>query len=321
MAIAALRPGFVVAFLSMLRSNYFYKTHGLLRHRPALLIAAPMPDVRFHDIAVVTPMWLEYSSQLTEGARSYAREQRDLRVVVLPLQQYGQSPLPRNTESFSGLLVLANEMDRWVEDLWRRGLPVVNCSGDLPAAQIPSVTPQAIFGTAVDYLAGLGRRELALVCPDLEKNPGYQPLVGSFAGIVRERGLSPHVFAKCQVDPGDSPSRLFEAEQEEELADFLEGLPKPAGVWCVHDELAALVCEVARLKKLAIPRALAVLGVGDTRVARFTDPPISSIPLPGRAVGYEGMTGPTQWCGVQNSPRPNGRSGFRFRRSSSADRP
>jgi LacI family transcriptional regulator len=71
------------------------------------------------------------------------------------------------------------------------------------------------------------------------------------------------------------------------LEALLEGLQPPAGVMAFDDQAAHLVVEVCRQNGLRVPEEVAVIGVGNNRpVCEFSDPPLSSVVLPYRRIGY-----------------------------------
>ncbi|MFC4993931.1 substrate-binding domain-containing protein [Rubritalea tangerina] len=243
-----------------------------------------------YTIAVTAPFWMEYASELLKGAQAYAREQTNMRVIALPIHEHGQSPISSKGTHFDGLFAFANVKDQqWIETLWKNGLPVVNSSGDIQDSDIPMIRPEPIYLKAAEYLKKLGRQDVAFVCPDLQKHPAWKPLCDGFRLDVPTLGLNSHIFSQCEVDPGYAPSRIFEAHLETELIAFLKKLPKPAGVWCPNDELAALVCECARISGLSVPQDIAVIGTGNSQISRLSTPSISSFKLPAQTIGYEGM--------------------------------
>jgi LacI family transcriptional regulator len=81
--------------------------------------------------------------------------------------------------------------------------------------------------------------------------------------------------------------RRWEALQQE-LADWLIGLPKPVGLMACNDARARYVLEACRLAGLKVPDDVAVIGVdNDEMICELTDPPLSSVDQAARRVGYE----------------------------------
>ncbi len=63
-----------------------------------------------------------------------------------------------------------------------------------------------------------------------------------------------------------------------EVAAWLAGLPRPAGVLAAYDDIARTLLEACRAAKLNVPDDVAVLGIGnDPLVCEHTTPPLSSV--------------------------------------------
>ena len=63
-----------------------------------------------------------------------------------------------------------------------------------------------------------------------------------------------------------------------EVADWLAGLPRPAGVLASFDDVARVLLEACREAKLKVPEDVAVLGIGnDPLICEHTVPPLSSV--------------------------------------------
>lgn len=74
-----------------------------------------------------------------------------------------------------------------------------------------------------------------------------------------------------------------------DLGSWLSSLPRPAGVFAANDDQGRRVLEAARRCGLRVPAELAVLGVDDDEVlCELADPPLSSLSLDTRRIGFEG---------------------------------
>lgn len=94
---------------------------------------------------------------------------------------------------------------------------------------------------------------------------------GFQAELCAKRGKDVRLYAAHGMDDGSEDDFLA-------LADWLEDLPKPAAVMAVHDLRATHVLEAARLRKIAVPEQLAVVGVdNDELLCDFTTPQLTSI--------------------------------------------
>ncbi len=73
------------------------------------------------------------------------------------------------------------------------------------------------------------------------------------------------------------------------LGRWLRRLAKPVGVLAENDAEACRILDAARREGLRVPEDVAVLGVDDDEVlCELADPPLSSVELDTRRIGYEG---------------------------------
>ena len=92
----------------------------------------------------------------------------------------------------------------------------------------------------------------------------------AFIAALKLNGKRCRVFAPQAV--GDATKR------QHELRLFLRGLPKPCALFAANDQTAAEAITAARFEEIAIPEALAVLGVDNYEpICEHTVPTLSSI--------------------------------------------
>ena len=82
-----------------------------------------------------------------------------------------------------------------------------------------------------------------------------------------------------------SPHWDLRATDEEKLRAALLKAERPTAIFCVSDFLAMRVLRLARSLGLEVPRDLSVVGYSDLTVARYADPPLTTIAQPFRAMG------------------------------------
>ena len=89
-------------------------------------------------------------------------------------------------------------------------------------------------------------------------------------------------YGKAQTGP-DAPALSID-----ELAKWLDGLPKPTAVFGANDLFAAKVLIVCERLGLKVPNQVTVIGCdNDPLVFSNTNPPLSSLQLPFRELGYK----------------------------------
>lgn len=121
--------------------------------------------------------------------------------------------------------------------------------------------------------------------------------------MARRHGLVMEAWSLGGRDnPDESPRRILNAEKEHELAGFLARLPKPSAVYCENDHVAAIVVRVARHLDLRVPEDLAIAGFGENLVARFSEPPLTSLSPPAKAIGRTAARTLERWLAGEAPP-------------------
>lgn len=246
-----------------------------------------------HRIAVILPLELELSGRLMEGAVEYAKAHRRVSLVEIPYR--GDAPNSLRLEApvpFDAALVAATRNARWMKGLLASRIPLVSACGDWADAPVSSIyfDGPAISRAVVEHLAARAPAVLAHLEFIIEGHPLAEGRHRYITELAAQRGIPVTGHQIFPVgDKADTPaarSSPLRGKVAERLKKFLQGLPRPAGIWCYDDRLGLRVCEAAEELGLRIPEDLAVLGLGDLRGAASGHPPLSTIPLPGELLGY-----------------------------------
>jgi len=132
---------------------------------------------------------------------------------------------------------------------------------------------------AADHLMGLGLRHFAFC--------GFDALSWSrercdaFVSRVDRAGSRCHVYRQAR-------RRARWDTERPRVTAWLAELPKPVGLLCANDDLAALVAECCRLRGLAVPDEVAIVGVDDDHyVCELANPTLTSVALATEQAGYQ----------------------------------
>jgi DNA-binding LacI/PurR family transcriptional regulator len=228
--------------------------------------------------------YLKSRMSIMDGVLSYSLENSGLRAYLIPLRG-GEIPSNEILSKVDGLITWAASSDCWMEEMWSSGVPLVNCNSAL-ANLVPTVSAGNLHEVAYNYLKSLGRRTIGYVTTS--------PLAGEWpaalAHFTNDSGsmeFDLRIFTKVSKDPGQYPEHMLSGDGEEELEKFLVDLPKPAALWCVHDEMAALVWRKASELGIDVPGQIALVGFGDHPCAVHGTPGITTIRIPGSRLGHE----------------------------------
>lgn len=180
-----------------------------------------------------------------------------------------------------GLIFLGHRLPEAAADLARsaapRCAPVVNGCEFNPRLGVPSVHIDNARAAAdvMHVLYDLGHSRIGVITGPLASPLSRDRLRGATA-TARNRH-EPDLL----VVAGDFSVESGVAGANELLA----GARPPSAIFCFNDEMAMGVLEAARARRLRVPRELSVVGFDDIRFARHTEPPLTTVAQPMRAIG------------------------------------
>lgn len=222
--------------------------------------------------------------QIFDGVMDYCLEQPNLKAFLIPLGK-DSAPDPEILGLVDGLVTWALPGDQWIKDLWLSGVPLVNCNNAF-LKETPTISPGRTQVLSYQYLKNLGRKNIGHIALT-EQDDEYAREMESLRQVAEKDCLRIKTFRGVKTDPGLHPEHLLLGRGEEELERFLKEIPKPASIWCVHDEMAALVWKKAEQLGIRVPDELALFGFGDHPCAVHSTPGITTIKIHGARLGYE----------------------------------
>ena len=179
-----------------------------------------------------------------------------------------------------GILVRVGNrrMARAVRD---RGLPVVAFRWAIPTPGVPAIgtDQRAVAALAAEHLRQRGFRQFAAVGLARGVQPPLDERLDEFVADVRRAGLACATFTVA----GDRSA----PQQQQRLVRWLRTLPQPLGILAVNDDTGLRVLNACAQARLMVPEQVAVLGAGnDDCLCNLAHPPLSSVDLSPRAIGY-----------------------------------
>jgi LacI family transcriptional regulator len=162
------------------------------------------------------------------------------------------------------------------------GIPAVDVLGVVPHLPFPlvHVDNHAIARVAADHLLERGLRHFGFFGIEGE-NWSVERWVGFRAAVA------PAEVAKY-VLPRDATDRRSWERVENRLARWVQSLPEPAGILVCSDQRGPQLLEACRRAAVAVPDAVAVVGVdNDETLCDVCHPPLSSVEAGHVSVGYE----------------------------------
>ena len=180
-------------------------------------------------------------------------------------------------QGVDGIICPANRLG----EARRLGVPVLVYGVNEDVAPTPSVWADNAGASrlAAEHLMGLGLRHYAFCGFDAMR--WSRERCASFAARVERAGYACNVYRQAR-------RRARWVAEQPRVSAWLAELPKPAGIYCANDDLAALVAERCRLGGLSVPDDVAIVGVDNDRfVCELTNPPLTSVAMATEQAGYQ----------------------------------
>jgi LacI family repressor for deo operon, udp, cdd, tsx, nupC, and nupG len=181
-----------------------------------------------------------------------------------------------------GLIFLGHRLPEAAAALARaaapRCAPIVNGCEFNPGLGVPSVHIDNARAAAdvIHLLHDLGHRRIGVITGPLVSPLSRDRLRGAKT-TARRRGC-----CELLVVNGDfSVTSGIDAARHLLSSDAMP----PTAIFCFNDEMAMGVLEVARERRMHIPRDLSVVGFDDIKFAQYTQPALTTVSQPMRAIG------------------------------------
>lgn len=206
----------------------------------------------------------DYAVFLCNSDESAAKEDRYVNVLI--------------QQQVRGVLITPADMksDR-LETMRERGIAVTLLDREIKGQKQCSVSVDDVHGgqIAIEYLAGLGHKNIAWVC-----GPESIPQVADRGSGVAKAAK----VAGAKIETIRVPL-MNAAKGEEAVRIILELDVMPTAIFCANDLLALGVMRALQANKIRIPEQVSVLGYDNIEFAPSAAIPLSSIAQPSYQMG------------------------------------
>ncbi|MEN3752056.1 LacI family DNA-binding transcriptional regulator [Mangrovibacter sp. SLW1] len=124
-----------------------------------------------------------------------------------------------------------------------------------------------------------GYQNIGLLCANQEQWIFQQHLQGWYKAMLRHH-ISPNRVINAAAAPTFSTGSA-------QLPEFLLAWPELDALVCVSDELACGALYECQRRRIKVPDDLAIVGFGDSDVAKVCQPPLTTLSVPHREIGIE----------------------------------
>jgi LacI family transcriptional regulator len=147
----------------------------------------------------------------------------------------------------------------------------------------PKIIPDASTGIAalVDHLVQMGHRNVALIEGPRRLKTSLER-AEAFEAAMRRHRIEP--------DPELRTSGEFDMHLgAQALGELLDLGKRFTAVVCLNDQMAVGCLMAVRARGIRVPQELSIAGIDDLPVAEYLDPPLTTVRVPMRELGREGM--------------------------------
>jgi LacI family transcriptional regulator len=242
-------------------------------------------------IAVVAPFGEEFVSRIINGVLGLQQERSDLQVrdflFTFSVEDISELPaltrvwgIPWHAWRPDGIIALVHPIPALWDWISATKVPIVNTINHTPFPTV-AVGLTDLTQKSVEFLQSLSVQSMAYVGTSEQD---------SRLDETRKQAAAHKIARFRSVNIGNTPM-LLDASGEMRVAEhpllleLLKSCEKPLGVIASNDRVARKVCLCCEKLGLRIPTDVAVLGSGNFAVGRTSSPPLSTIDIPGEAVG------------------------------------
>jgi LacI family transcriptional regulator len=181
------------------------------------------------------------------------------------------------------IFVAAGDQADSLDFLLRRNMPVVMIDRDVPNVEVDAVLTDHKLGgfLATRHLIELGHKRIACIAGPSSITPSAERITG-YRRALEEAGIS---YDENLVLRGD-----YHAQSGLEIThSILKMNPRPTAIFALNDLMALGALRAAAEADCSVPDDLAVVGYDDLEIARFTNPPLTTISQPKKAIGAQAI--------------------------------
>ena len=182
------------------------------------------------------------------------------------------------------IFVAAGDQADSLDFLLRQGMSVVMIDRDLPQVEVDAVLTDHQLGglLATRHLIELGHKRIACIAGPSSITPSAERITG-YRRALEEANLP---CDETLILRGD-----YHAQSGMEIThSILKMDPRPTAIFTLNDLMALGALRAAAEAGCSIPKDLAVVGYDDLELARFTNPPLTTIAQPKKEIGTQAVS-------------------------------
>lgn len=230
-----------------------------------------------HTLGVLLPdLYGEFFSELLRGIDLAARRSGYHVLVSRSYEERREieEAMRAMRGRVDGALLMLREVDASLLRNVPSNLPVVLLCSAMKGGQTSSVTIDNFRGARdmVRHLLSLGHRRVAII-RGADGNYDSAERLRGYRAALRDAGLTPTRALEPRGDFTETGGYVA-------TLDLLAMKPRPTAIFAANDSMAIGALSALRESGVRVPGQMAVAGFDDIPLARYVDPPLSSVRVP-----------------------------------------
>ena len=241
---------------------------------------------RTNTLGVLLPdLYGEFFSELIHGIDVTAR--RSGYHILVSRSWEGRTEIEEAMRAMrgrvDGLLLMSPHIDEDALMNVPATLPVVLLCSESKGHSLSSVTIQNSRGAKemVGHLIATGHTRIAIIKGSSGNFDAAERLKG-YRSALREGGIAPDPLLECE-------GYFTECGGYEAAIELISRDPRPTAIFAANDSMAIGALSALRESGIRVPDSIAVAGFDDIPLARYMDPPLSSVHVPISKLGERGV--------------------------------
>lgn len=181
------------------------------------------------------------------------------------------------------VFVAAGDQADSLDFLQRRNMPVVMIDRNIPNVEVDAVLTDHQLGglLATQHLLELGHTRIACIAGPSSITPSAERIIG-YREALEKAGIA---YNGDLIIRGD-----YHAQSGMEITQaILKMDPRPTAIFALNDLMALGALRAAAEASCLVPKDLAIVGYDDIEIARFTNPPLTTIAQPKKEIGTQAV--------------------------------
>lgn len=279
-----------VALGELVSEGWLYREQGAGTFVADRLKEESRIEKKTKNIAIVTTYISDYIfPSIIRGAEAYLSEQG---------YQVNLYSTNNNHENEKRVLenILSGNIDGVIIEPTKSAFPNpnINYYFNLERLNIPYIMINAFYDELEPLCLVMNDEKGGYIQTENLIKLGHKNIVGFFKtddsqGIKRMKGyIKAHRTHQIPIDPNNIITYSSEEKTTkpvEELNRLLSSAEKPTGLACYNDELALILLDVLREKKLHVPKDISIVGYDDSFLAQASEVKLTTIKHPKNEMG------------------------------------